>query len=59
MAEYNNGMKVSSLYIGQIKNKMSLEKHKNYKLAFGEGRVTARLPEKEGDRGKISDTLLA
>lgn len=39
VADHNDGMKVSSLYIGQIKNKMGLEKRKNYNVGSGEGRV--------------------
>ena len=29
MADHNDGMKVTGLYIGQIKDKMGLEKRKN------------------------------
>ena len=41
------GFKVTSLYIGQIKNKVGLEKRKNYNLGSGEGRVLTCPPEKE------------
>lgn len=41
------GFKVISLYIGQIKNKVGLEKRKNYNLGSGEGRVPTCPPEKE------------
>lgn len=41
------GFKVTSLYIGQIKNKVGLEKRKNYNLDSGEGRVPTCPPEKE------------
>lgn len=41
------GFKVTSLYIGQIKNKVGLEKRKNYNLGSGEGRVPTCPPEKE------------
>lgn len=40
-------MKVSSLYIGQIKNKMSLEKRKNYNVGSGEGKVPICPQDKE------------
>ena len=45
--EEKHGMKVSSLYIGQIKNKMGLEKRKNYNIGSGEGRVPTCPAEKE------------
>lgn len=47
VADHNDGMKVSSLYIGQIKNKMGLEKRKNYNVGSGEGRVTTCPQDKE------------
>lgn len=47
VAEHNNGMKVSSLYIGQIKNKLGLEKRKNYNVGSGEGRVPICPQDKE------------
>jgi hypothetical protein len=31
-------MKVSSLYIGQVKNKLGFDKRKNYNIGSGEGR---------------------
>ena len=37
VADHNDGMKVTNLYIGQIKNKMGLEKRKNYNVGSGEG----------------------
>ena len=45
--EEKYGLKVSSLYIGQIKNKMGLEKRKNYNIGSGEGRVPTCPAEKE------------
>lgn len=47
VADHNDGMKVSSLYIGQIKNKMSLEKRKNYNVGSGEGKVPICPQDKE------------
>ena len=41
------GLNVSSLYIGQVKNKLGLEKRKNYNLGSGEGRVPNCPPDKE------------
>ena len=40
-------LKVSSLNIAQIKNKVGLEKRKNYNIGSGEGRVPNCPPEKE------------
>ena len=39
VADHNDGMKITNLYIGQIKNKMGLEKSKNHNVGSGEGRV--------------------
>lgn len=36
VADHNDGMKVTNLYIGQIKNKMGLEKRKNYNVGSGD-----------------------
>lgn len=48
------GFKVTSLYIGQIKNKASLEKRKNYNLGSGEGRVpTLSTRERRSHYGRI------
>ena len=41
------GLSVSSLYIAQVKDKLGLEKRKNYNLGSGEGRVPNCPPEKE------------
>lgn len=43
----NYGLNVSSLYVAQIKNKVGLEKRKNYNIGSGEGRVPTCPPEKE------------
>lgn len=40
-------MKVSSLYIGQIKNKMGLEKRKNHNVGSGEEKVSVCPQDKE------------
>jgi len=45
--EKKYGFKVSSLYIGQVKNKMGLEKRKNYNIGSGEGRVPTCPADKE------------
>lgn len=37
--EDKHGLKVSSLYIGQIKDKLGFDKRKNYNIGSGEGRV--------------------
>lgn len=47
VAEHNDGMKVSSLYIGQIKDKLGFDKRKNYNIGSGEGRVPTCPQEKE------------
>ena len=41
------GFEVHSTYIGQVKEKLVLEKRKNYNLGSGEGRVPNCPPEKE------------
>ena len=41
------GFNVTNLYIGQIKDKIGLEKRKNYNIGSGEGRIPNCLPEKE------------
>ena len=45
--EKKHGLNVSSLYIAQIKNKVGLEKRKNYNTGSGEGKVPNCPPEKE------------
>lgn len=42
-----HGLNVSSLYIGQVKDKIELEKRKNYNTGSGEGRVPKCPSEKE------------
>ena len=41
------GLSVSSLYIAQIKDKVGLEKRKNYNIGSGEGKVLTCPTEKE------------
>jgi 23S rRNA (uracil1939-C5)-methyltransferase len=41
------GFKVSKLYIAQIKDKVGLEKRKNYNPGSGDGKVPICPPEKE------------
>lgn len=41
------GFNVSTLYIAQIKDKVGLEKRKNYNPGSGEGKVPVCPPEKE------------
>ena len=41
------GLSVSSLYIAQIKEKVGLDKHKNYNIGSGDSRVPYCPPEKE------------
>lgn len=41
------GFNVTNLYIGRIKDKMGLEKRKNYNIGTGEGRVPTCPLEKE------------
>lgn len=45
--EKEHGLKVSSLYIGQIKNKVGIKERKNYNTGSGEGRVPNCPAEKE------------
>lgn len=45
--EKESGFKVSTLYIAQIKDKVGLEKRKNYNPGSGEGKVPICPPEKE------------
>ena len=45
--EEKHGMKVTNLYIGQIKNKLGFDRRKNYNIGSGEGRVPNCPPEKE------------
>ena len=42
-----HGIKVSSLYIGQIKDKVGIKERKNYNIGSGEGRVPTCPAEKE------------
>ena len=41
------GLSVSSLYIGQIKDKVGIKERKNYNTGSGNGRVPTCPPEKE------------
>lgn len=41
------GLNVSNLYIAQIKDKVGLEKRKNYNPGSGDGKVLVCPPEKE------------
>ena len=41
------GFNVSTLYIAQVKDKVGLEKRKNYNIGSGEGKVLTCPPEKE------------
>ena len=41
------GFNVTNLYIGQIKDKLGMEKRKNYNIGSGEGRVSTCPQEKE------------
>ena len=41
------GMKVSSLYIGQIKDKVGIKERKNYNTGSGKAKVPKCPPEKE------------
>lgn len=45
--EEKYGLKVSSLYIGQIKDKVGIKERKNYNVGSGEGRVPTCPAEKE------------
>ena len=45
--EKESGFKVSTLYIAQIKDKVGLEKRRNYNPGSGEGKVPICPPEKE------------
>lgn len=45
--EKENGFKASTLYIAQIKDKVGLEKRKNYNPGSGGGKVPICPPEKE------------
>lgn len=42
-----HGLKVSSLYIGQIKDKVGIKERKNYNIGSGKGRVPNCPKEKE------------
>ena len=43
----NYGFNVTSLYIGQIKDKIGIKERKNYNTGSGEGRVPTCPPDKE------------
>ena len=43
----NYGFNVTSLYIGQIKDKAGIKERQNYNIGSGEGRVPNCPPEKE------------
>ena len=45
--ENKHGLNVSTLYIAQIKDKIGLEKRKNYRKGSGEGKPPVCPPEKE------------
>ena len=45
--EEKYGFKISSLYIGQIKDKVGIKERKNYNTGSGNGRVPTCPPEKE------------
>ena len=45
--EEKYGFKVSTLYIAQMKDKVGMEKRKNYNPGSGEGKVPICPPEKE------------
>lgn len=45
--EEKYGFKVSTLYIAQMKDKVGMEKRKNYNPGSGEGKVPIYPPEKE------------
>ena len=45
--EEKYGFKVSTLYIAQMKDKVGMEKRKNYNPESGEGKVPICPPEKE------------
>ena len=46
--EEKYGLKVSSLYIGQIKDKVGIKERKNYNVGSGDGRVPTCPAEREG-----------
>ena len=45
--EEKQGFKVSSLYIGQIKDKVGIKERKNYNIGSGDGKVPECPPDKE------------
>ena len=45
--EKENGFKVSTLYIAQIKDKVGIEKRRNYNPGSGKSKVPISPPEKE------------
>ena len=42
-----HGLKVSSLYIGQIKDKVGIKERKNYNIGSGKGKMLVCPPDKE------------
>ncbi len=49
VADHNDGMKVTSLYIGQDKDKMGFEKRKKYNVGVSnEGKVPTTCPQEKG-----------
>ena len=49
MAEYNDGMKVSNLYIAQIKRKCGIEVRENFNLPKSEDSRQPRCPKEKED----------
>lgn len=47
VAEHNDGMKVSSLYIAQVKKKCGIELGKNFNLPKSEGSKQPQCPEEK------------
>ena len=45
--EEKHGLKISSLYIGQVKDKVGIKERRNYNTGSGEGKVPVCPPEKE------------
>lgn len=49
MAEHNDGMKVSNLYIAQIKRKCGIEVRENFNLPKSEDSRQPRCPKEKED----------
>lgn len=49
MAEHNNGMKASNLYIAQVKGKYGIIEHENYNKPKSDG---ARQPKYHKEKGR-------